>query len=62
MKVGDMVTRKHGMKTMVGIVVRLFEIKGLPGHSVSLPMAELITTSGLHTWKRRKLQVISESR
>jgi len=61
-KVGDLVMRKHGDKAIRGVVVRLFDIKSLPGHSTSLPMVELMTSEGLCVWKRRKLQVISESR
>jgi hypothetical protein len=47
---------------MLGIVTRLFEIENLSIHKDPLPMVELVTTSGIHTWKRRKLQVIDESR
>ena len=62
MKVGDMVARKYHNNAIIGIVIRLFEIKGIEGHDASLPMAELMTSGGLCIWKRRKLRVISESR
>jgi len=62
MKVGDIVTRKYRNNVIVGVVIRLFEIKGIEGHDASLPMVELMTSGGLCIWKRRKLRVISESR
>ena len=62
MKVGDLVTRKHGSKEALGIITRVFEIKNMSMHKDPLPMVELMADSGLHVWKKRKLQVISESR
>ncbi len=62
MRVGDLVMRRRGSKKILGIVVRVFEIKNLSMHKKPLSMAELMTDTGLHVWKRRKLQVISESR
>jgi hypothetical protein len=54
--------RRRGSKKILGIIVRMFEIKNISMHKKPLPMAELMTDTGLHVWKRRKLQVISESR
>jgi len=61
-RVGDLVMRRRGSKKILGIIVRMFEIKNISMHKKPLPMAELMTDTGLHVWKRRKLQVISESR
>ena len=62
MKVGDLVRKSHGSKKILGIVVKLYEIENLTMHKEPLLMVELMTASGLHVWKRRKLQVISEVR
>ena len=62
MKPGDLVTNHRGYIPIVGIIVRLFEIDSLPEHVAVLPMVEFMNHDGFHTWKRRKLKVISESR
>ena len=62
MRVGDLVMRRRGSKKILGIIVRMFEIKNISMHKKPLPMVELMTATGVHVWKRRKLQVFSEGR
>ena len=61
MKVGDLVVRRGAGSPVLGIVVRIFNLKGLPaGPLASLPMVELLTREGLRTWKRRKVRMIED--
>ena len=65
MKTGDMVaSRRHTDKgpVMMGIVLYVFEIAPLPGHSraAPLPMVKVATRVGTQCWKRRKVEVINE--
>jgi hypothetical protein len=61
-KVGDLVTKKCDSTKILGMVVRLYSIDNRAMHKESLPMVEIMTSDGVHTWKRRKVRVTSESR
>jgi hypothetical protein len=62
MRVGDLVVRKCQPEKTLGIITLLYEIPFPLSTSKSLPVAEIMTESGPRMWKRRELEVVSESR
>ena len=62
MKVGDLVVKKRDPTKILGMVVRLFSIDNQSMHNDPLPMVEIMTNDGMRTWKRRKVEVVNESR
>ncbi len=62
MKVGDLVARKADKTRLLGVIVSLYVIVNRFLHRDPLPMAKVATEYGISSWKRRKLEVISESR
>ena len=61
MKVGDLVVKKRDPTKILGIIIRLFSIDNRSIHA-PLPMVEIMTSDGVHVWKRRKVKVASENR
>jgi hypothetical protein len=61
-KAGDLVVSKRSPEKILGVIMHLYEILNPPMHPEPLPMAQIMTRSGLMSWKRRKLKVINESR
>ena len=62
MKVGDLVATKREPIKVLGVIIRLFSIGNQKMHKDPLPMVEVMTDDGVHIWKRRKVEVVSESR
>jgi len=62
MKIGDLVTKKGAPTKSLGMIIRLFSIDNRKMHKDPLPMVEVMTDNGIHTWKSRKVEVVSESR
>ena len=61
MKVGDLVAKKTNPNKLFGLVIRLYEVQNNWLTAIeTLPMAELVTRTGIYTYKRRKLVVISK--